>query len=413
MSDEFKMKKAEVYETNSLHKKPDEMKRWIQHTPQEIKKQLTEKGDLFTTLSSYAYSATQKHVDPESEMNPANYASFMIAKLLKDYRNPENKAKMEEAGIDDKFIKTLIQEVGYSNLDNSYNPIATHGVIAAALKNQIHEVENYFEKEKIRENNLKTAATISEELGKTAEKRWTCGYAKPLVEIEEIANKYGITPREIGEHIDRAVSGKDFKPYQNKPDELNKAFKELYSCGKDQLNAMDYFNRERKFNATFKETMDNYNSGLDSYRDELLQKLKHLGISPDEAKRALYAQKDKEREAMIAAEKQKEINEKAVIEAKEKQAQAEKKAEQERSAAVQIGDLIVIYDPNNKNEEGRYNNFRYYARNDDGSLRSASLDEACKLAKTPIPYKHEAIKTGEKIDNIALLKSQINKGAER
>ncbi len=75
---------------------------------------------------------------------------------------------------------------------------------------------------------------------------------------------------------------------------------------------------------------------------------------------------------------------------------------EKRTAAVQRGDIITTYDPNNKDENGMYRNVRHYEKSADGSFRSISMYEASHKLQTQQQYganTNESINKGEKLDS--------------
>ncbi len=91
---------------------------------------------------------------------------------------------------------------------------------------------------------------------------------------------------------------------------------------------------------------------------------------------------------------------------------ADREGQELRTAAVQRGDIITTYDPNNMSPDGLYRNVRNYEKQKDGSLRS--IDYAEVSHKLGLDMQHESltkasIDTGQKLDGAAVNKMLADK----
>ncbi len=81
---------------------------------------------------------------------------------------------------------------------------------------------------------------------------------------------------------------------------------------------------------------------------------------------------------------------------------ADRKGQEKRTAAVQRGDIITTYDPNDKDADGTYRNVRHYEKTSDGCLRSISMYEASNKLQLSAQYTANSVNSiqngGEKLD---------------
>lgn len=97
---------------------------------------------------------------------------------------------------------------------------------------------------------------------------------------------------------------------------------------------------------------------------------------------------------------------------------ADREGQEKRTAAVQRGDIITTYDPNDKGEDGVYRNVRHYEKTPDGNLRSISMYEATNKLQLSAQYAANSTNSiqngGEKLDiaetNKMLASKWINYG---
>ncbi len=97
---------------------------------------------------------------------------------------------------------------------------------------------------------------------------------------------------------------------------------------------------------------------------------------------------------------------------------ADREGQEKRTAAVQRGDIITTYDPNDKSADGVYNNVRHYEKTPDGNLRSISVYEASNKLQLNAQYNANSTNSiqngGEKLDiaktNSMLASKLINYG---
>jgi len=90
---------------------------------------------------------------------------------------------------------------------------------------------------------------------------------------------------------------------------------------------------------------------------------------------------------------------------------ADREGQELRTDAVQRGDIITTYDPNDKTD-GVYNNVRHYEKNKDGSFKSIDKYEASYKLKEQLQYgadTHESINRGQKLDGAATNKMLADK----
>lgn len=76
--------------------------------------------------------------------------------------------------------------------------------------------------------------------------------------------------------------------------------------------------------------------------------------------------------------------------------------QEKRTAAVQRGDIITTYDPNDKDADGIYRNVRHYEKSENGGLRSVSMVEASHKLQSQQQYganTNESISKGKELDN--------------
>lgn len=161
MSDEITLLPAEEWERNSSKFK--EMANWPEQSTAKIKEQLTAGGNPYATLSSYTRDVHNNICHASSEMNPANHATMMISKLLKDYQDPSKSKEMSEAGIDKKFIKEIMEEAEFVGL-MEHSQGVVDGKVAVNLSEQVRSVRNGWEQEAQREKNLQLSASVAERL---------------------------------------------------------------------------------------------------------------------------------------------------------------------------------------------------------------------------------------------------------
>lgn len=74
--------------------------------------------------------------------------------------------------------------------------------------------------------------------------------------------------------------------------------------------------------------------------------------------------------------------------------------ESKRTAAVQRGDVITTYDPQDM-DNGTYRNVQHYTKRQDGSLMAISAYQACEILRTEANEKQE-IDRGQKLDDMAM-----------
>ncbi|MBQ8671976.1 MAG: hypothetical protein IJ525_05605 [Alphaproteobacteria bacterium] len=131
------------------------------------------------------------------------------------------------------------------------------------------------------------------------------------------------------------------------------------------------------------ETYERLQQGITYKENRAYDDLKELGVTPEEAFKAL---------------KQREINE------YNQRKTEDQKGQESRTAAVQRGDVITTYDPNDKDSTGHYNNVRHYYAKEDGSLKPISKEMAGEILKGKQSPNHEqSITNGQKIDAKAIM----------
>ena len=395
------LKPQKTWESNHLNLKPDDMKKWLTKSPAAIKEQLTAQGNIFTTLLSYTRDVYSRFCEAESEMK--NYAAKMISNLLQEYQDPAKKMEMEEAGIDKKFIKELMEGAKGAGLvtplnDYDKNRYATglyaDEKVAFELGTAMNNVENGWKREKEHEINLVRAASCAARLRIIDNTQIEINQSKPLLDIEQKLKEIGKEDKTLGidriesaarhieEEIDRAIHGREFRP-SSSSEKVNEVLKQIHSFPPQQLEAMAESIRGRKYDENLAECLDRAQSSVDWERNRELDTLKELGVTPEEAFTAL---------------KQREINE------YNQRKTEDQKGQEGRTAAVQRGDVITTYDPNDKDSTGHYNNVRHYYAKEDGSLKPISKEMAGEILKGKQSPNHEqSITNGQKIDAKAIM----------
>lgn len=91
---------------------------------------------------------------------------------------------------------------------------------------------------------------------------------------------------------------------------------------------------------------------------------------------------------------------------------ADREGQEKRTAAVQRGDIITTYDPNDKGSDGVYRNVRHYEKQSNGDFRAISKYEASDKLGLKMQYEAntpQSIATGQKLDGAETSKMLANK----
>ena len=91
---------------------------------------------------------------------------------------------------------------------------------------------------------------------------------------------------------------------------------------------------------------------------------------------------------------------------------ADREGQEKRTAAVQRGDIITTYDPNDKDSDGIYRNVRHYEKQSNGDFRAISKYEASNKLGLALQYEsntQQSIATGQKLDAAETNKMLSNK----
>lgn len=84
------------------------------------------------------------------------------------------------------------------------------------------------------------------------------------------------------------------------------------------------------------------------------------------------------------------------------QAKKDHEGEKNRTAAVQRGDIITTYDPNNMDSDGCFRNVRHYEQQQDGGLKPVSKEYASAKLRLKMQYSSNEsaeINKGQKLDS--------------
>ena len=91
---------------------------------------------------------------------------------------------------------------------------------------------------------------------------------------------------------------------------------------------------------------------------------------------------------------------------------ADREGQELRTAAVQRGDIITTYDPNDKGSDGVYKNVRHYEKTKDGHLKSIDRYQASHILQEQLQYGADtqaSISRGQKLDGAATSKMLSDK----
>jgi len=138
---ELELQPKKVWERNLLRLEPEDMRKWLVQSPEDIREQLLAVGNMYATLRSYTVSAYEGLCEAASEANPANYAAKMVSGLLQDYQNPTKQSEMKKAGVNEFFITMLIEAAKRSHLINDDKKPLVDEHIAAELQTSISAVQ--------------------------------------------------------------------------------------------------------------------------------------------------------------------------------------------------------------------------------------------------------------------------------